>query len=105
MTEHIRRNERGTRKERTNVQAGDKVVFEWSPYQWLTDETDVSGRVVGRVTYVCDIPGDIVLEVNGETRRDYGEGRRYVSGRADFNSETPDRTDVGMGGRYYEVDK
>jgi len=105
MTEHISRNERGARIERTDVSEGMTVIMEWSPYRWWTDETDVSGRVTAHVTDVCDISGDIVLEVDGETVRDYGEGRRYVSGRADFNSETPDRTDVGMGGTYYKVDK
>jgi len=105
MTEHISRNERGARIERTDVSDGMTVIMEWSPYRWWTDEADVSGRVVGRVTDVCDISGDIVLEVDGETVRDYGEGRRYVSGRADFQDGVPSRTDVGTGARYYEVDE
>lgn len=104
-TDFIRRENRGDKIPRSDVETGDTVVFDWSPYDWWTDETAVSGRVLATVTDVCDISGDIVLDIDGETVRDYGEGRRYVSGRADFCDGVPNRTDVGQGGRYYEVDK
>jgi hypothetical protein len=116
---HVRRENRGEKIARSDVSEGDTVVFDWSPYDWWNRETGVSGRVKARVTDVCDISGDIVIRVldgsevihsdgtvsHGEVLRDYGEGRRYVSGRADFCDGVPDRTDVGMGGRYYKVDK
>jgi len=105
MTERVSRHERGSRIERTDVQAGDTVVFEWSPYGWYSRNTDVHGRVKAVVADVCDISGDITVEVDGETLRDYGEGRRYVSGRADFQDGVPSRTDVGIGATYYEVNE
>jgi len=103
MTQHMTRDERGAQIARNDIEAGDKVVVEWSPYAWWTDETDVSGRVRAVVESVGHF-GDITLTVEGTDikLRDYGEGRRYVSGPAAFNPETPDRTDVGTGARYYE---
>jgi len=102
----IPRHKRGSRIERTDISEGMTVVFDWSPYGWYTRGTDISGRVKARVVDVCDISGDIKVETeNGETLRDYGEGRRYVSGRADFQDGVPSRTDVGTGAKYYEVDE
>lgn len=105
----VDRDDRGERIARDAVEEGDTVVFEWSPYQWWSRETDVSGRVVVEVTTAPadDLHvGDAVLEVvglDGMTLRDYG-GMGYVAGPAEFNDDTPDRTDVGRGGRYYELE-
>lgn len=92
------------RIDRSELETGDTVVFGWNPYEWYAEQTGVSGYMTAEITDVCDISGDIVMELTetGETVRDYGEGRRYVSGRSDWMDDMPDRTDVGMGGQYYQ---
>ena len=103
MSQRVSRQERGSRIERTDVSEGDTVVMEWSPYGWYEDEVGTCDRITVEVTDVCTIGGDIILKTDdGEILRDYGEGRRYVSGRADFQDGVPDRTDVGIGAVYYD---
>jgi hypothetical protein len=105
-TNYIPRDERGNRIERNELTEGEEVIFEWSPYQWWSDHTGVSGRVKATVMSGPDIAGDITVGIDGAamTLRDYGGSRRYVSGPS-FEEDMPERTDIGMGARYYEVDK
>lgn len=106
MHEH---NNAGDRIERSDLEQNDVVMMKWSPYGWFSDGTGLGGclRVRVDVAPADDIAGDgrLVVEGSGEVLRDYGGGRRYVSGPAGFNPDTPDRTDVGMGATYYEVEQ
>lgn len=102
---HVPRENRGERVERSELQAGETVVMEWSPYTWAAEAHN--GALAGRmrvtvVTPPCDnIAGDAVIETNGGIRlRDYGEGRRYVSGPSE-RDDMPTPTDIGTGARYY----
>jgi len=102
-TTHIPRDERGEQIDRDELEAGDTVIVEWSPYQWWSDHTGISGRTVMRVIDGPDFTGDVRLKVNDIILRDYGEGRRYVSGPS-YEEDMPERTDVGMGARYYRYE-
>jgi hypothetical protein len=105
---HVRRENRGERIARDELTEGQTVVMQWKPYQWAADAHD--GAICGRQVVTVerppsdDIAGDASLTTEtGVSLRDYGQGRRYVSGPTAGADDVPDRTDIGTGARYFEV--
>lgn len=93
-----------TRVDRDEVQEGETYIYEWSPYGWASQNEGYEGRVRVTVTDTGGIVRDIKMRTDdGTTLTDLGEGRAQVMGSAENTDSVPDYTDVGRGGRFYEV--
>lgn len=104
--ERVSRDEldKATRVPRDEVEEGERYIFEWSPYSWAAENEGYVGRVWVTVTDVSDIVGDIKMEADdGSYLNNLGEKRPQVLGRAENTTGVPDLTDVGLGGRFYEL--
>lgn len=86
----------------SEVEEGERYVFDWSPYTWAYENEGYDAVVVVTIDDISTFLGDIKMTTrDGRYLKNLGEGRPQVMGRADNTENVPDVTDVGRGGFYY----
>lgn len=102
--ERVEASKTGDKISRDELEEGDEVILEWSPYDWAKENEGYVSRHEAEVDSIHSTSGDIRLTLpDGRTIKDLGGSRVQVMGPSENTDSVPDYTDVGAGiDNYYK---